>query len=298
MNTLFRFSIAFLTLTTITALVAQADDGSDKSAPPRPIKAKVVDTPEIKAHPKPPEHPDWYYDRPEYAQSVQVHTAPTEGAPVFAHFAGGADVEVYGEPVERDGVVWSDVEFMGVRGWVPRDRLSTTSKEMTDERRWDIRFVSPSGKVVVEYVNRNSGSLHVIKDGTGREEYELDLGPEVQWSVGGMLFFSKEERCFALSYGGISYGTQVFVYGRKGRAPFKRLELNLQKRCWDLALKKKLIPTGAQRCHAYMELEKSLEQGFVVLFAGNYNGTGTGQTNFGPIRFTWTRKGDRLEVTK
>ena len=129
---------------------------------------------------------------------MQVRWAPTKAAPVFAQFAGGADVEVCGEATQRDEVDWAEVDFMGVRGWVPKDRFSTESKEDTHDRRWDIRFISPSGKVEVEFKNYANGSVWLTKDGTGRKAYALDLGPENNWSVTGMVLFSKDEKCLTL----------------------------------------------------------------------------------------------------
>ncbi len=206
MNFHFRLAILFLARTAAITLATDADIDSDDAASPRAAEAKVVDTPAMKAHPKPPEHPDWHYARPEYGQSVQVRTAPAKKARVFALFAGGADVEVQGDPVKRDGAMWADVEFLGVRGWVPLDRLSTTSDELTAERRWDIRFISPSRRVVVEYVNRSVGSVYVIKDGAGRDEYRLNLGPAADWRVAGMVPFPMKE---VVSFSATEAGTGV-----------------------------------------------------------------------------------------
>lgn len=288
----------FFILIVVAASGTGRGDGSGKSAPARPTKAKVVDTPEMKAKPKPPERTDVFYAHPEHGELVEVRRAPTKAAPVFAHFAGGADLDVHGQPVERDGVVWVEVDFLGVRGWVPKDRISAEATEDTWDKRWDIRFISPSGKVVVEYQNHGIGDVSVRKDGRSRESYGLDLGSERHWCVSGMVLFSKDENCLALSYGGPSYGTDVFIYGRDAKGQFKHLKLNLQERCWQTALANGRIPKGASPAHLYVAEQEPTDHGFVIRFVGDYTGLGAGHTNFGPLRFIWTRQGNKLELVK
>jgi len=288
----------FFILTGVSALAADNASDANPVAPAKPIKAQVVDTPEMKAKPKPRKPDDDFDLYPYLGESVEVRWAPTKAAPVFAHFAGGADVEVHGQPVKRDGVVWVEVDFLGVRGWVPKDRVSADSERDTWGKRWDIRFISPSGKVVVEFHNRGVGDVSVNKDGTGGRGYSLDLGPVRNWAVSDMVLFSRDESCLTLSYGGASWGTQTFIYARNSKGKFRRLEMNLQDRCWKLAREKGLVPKGADPAHLYMEAEEPTDHGFVILLRGDYTGAGHGQTRFGPLRFIWTRQGDKLESVK
>jgi hypothetical protein len=282
---------------------ARGDDAAKKSGQKREAvvnsvpsvrkySGKIVDTPAMAARPRPSEE-GVVYAYPYTGELVEVRYGPSAKAPVFAEFNGGAIVDVLGEPVTREDGVWVEVEFLEVRGWVPQERVKRTSENDWYERRWDIHFISPSGKVVVELANHSIGYLSVIRDGE-RDRYGLPLEPH-EFMASGPVLFSRDENCIATAYGGASWGTEVFVFARDAKGEFVSRKANLQKRCWELLKKEKLVPAEAAVAHLYMAVERSLEDGFVVRFAGNYDG---GDQRFGPYRFAWHAKGDQLKLEK
>lgn len=229
-------------------------------------------------------------------EPVLVRATPSNKARVIAEVAGGKTVLVYGEPIKREGISWSDVDCLGMRGWVPHDRLKHSEDAGSGGLKWDLRAFSPSGKVVVEFTNHGSGYISVLKDGTGREEYGLDLENEGALYVGSKVLFSEDESLFALEHGGASMGGEVFVFGRNGRGRFMNRNLKLAKRSWQLIRKAGLIPAEARLTHFYMRPDKTREKGFEMSVAGDYSLNN--QTNFGPFRVMWNWQHDELTLLK
>ena len=203
---------------------------------------------------------------------------------------------VYGEPIKREGIRWSDVDCLGVRGWLPHDRLKGSENAGSGGLEWDLRVFSPSGKVVVEFTNHGSGYISVLRDGKTREEYGLDLENEGGLYVGSNVLFSKDESLFALEHGGASAGGEVFVFGRNSEGRFVNRNLDLGQRSWELIRKAGLVPAEATLAHFYMRPDETVKDGFAMSAAGNY--LLNGQTDFGPFRVMWNWMHDELTLLK
>ena len=291
-----KFAYLVIALASSVGFAASESFGESLPLPPGESYAIVVDADSTAAGPGRKSREHSFSAWQEKGTPLRVRATPSQKGRVIAEFAGGKTVLVYGSPIRREGMLWADVDCLGVRGWVPQSRLKLSNDAGYGGLLWDMRVFSPSGKIVVQFENHSAGSIRVVRDGVRRKKYGLDLENEGGLYVGSAVLFAKDENLFALEHGGASAGGEVFVFERDSKGHFVNRNLMLADRSWRLIVEAGWVPADARLSHFYMQPEKTVDTGFEMTAGGNY--ASGGQTNFGPFRVVWNAKANKVSLAK
>ena len=259
------------------------------------------------------------------SEVVNLRDAPGLNSNVFGGIAEYTrNLRIIGNPVMRDGKEWVQIQSCEIKGWIDKGYVAPSAEvhlvEKPNEARAegdDFRLYSPSGRIILRLVGRSGLSLYVMRDGAKTKEYGV-WGSD--WGGMPKVYFSQDERFFALATGGPSWGTDIYAFMRgangefsqmpqapgneyatgaeeseKGKAKRKKPEHEqISMRCWKQILASGLIPREATIAHLRARVEGVEGSTFRLAMGGNY--MSHGQINFGPIPFDWDAATDVLTL--